>query len=428
MRVSRIKIAIRPFSAVNMFLLYHERGNNSITFIRGPTIDLQAAADRREPTQRADCIKDGVYIDDGFTGTNLDRPGLQEMLRAARQSELDCILVKDFSRFARDYIALGTYLEQVFPFLGVRFISVNDGYDSEDYRGTVAGLDVNFKSLLYDLYSKDLSQKVRASLGVRKAEGRYVSGRTPFGYEKDPRDRYRLAVAEDEAQIVRRIFDLTGQGYTSAQIARLFNAEKVMTPMEYKIRKGYGARAPKGGVYLWSSSTVCQILRNPVYVGDVVSGKYEKDFVGGRNRLRPREEWRVFHDCHEPIVERKVFEKIQAGRRSGKESRVRKINPLAGKILCGCCGRCLCRRKARKPYYYCHQRYVSGLKGCVEKVDAGDLEELVTGELRRRMAEAGGDAGGRLSEEDAARYIGRIRVFDRDHVEIQWLSPGDAFV
>ena len=156
------------------------------------------------------------------------------MLERIRNGEINCIIVKDFSRFARDYIELGAYLEQIFPFLGVRFISVNDGYDSASVQGGVADMDVNFKNLLYDLYSRDLSGKVRSSLAVRKEKGQYVSANSPFGYEKDPEDRHALLIAEDEAEVVRKIFSLTLEGRTSVEIARLFNETGVKTPAQFK--------------------------------------------------------------------------------------------------------------------------------------------------------------------------------------------------
>lgn len=254
------------------------------------------------------------FCDDGYTGTNFNRPGMQSMLEMVRNSEIDCILVKDFSRFARDYIELGTYLEQIFPFLGVRFISVNDYYDSRDYQGSIADIDVNFKSLLYDLYSKDLSGKVRSSLAVRKEQGKYVSGNAPFGYEKDTKDRHALLIEPDEAEVVRRIFDLTLEGAASAEIAKLFNETGVKTPIEFKIAKGKTSRTPKGTRFLWSSSTICQILRNEIYIGNIVQKKYTKDFVGGKNHLNPRGDWLISYDHHEPIIDKEVFEKVQESR------------------------------------------------------------------------------------------------------------------
>ena len=269
------------------------------------------------------------FCDDGYTGTNFERPGVQKLLEQVRDSEISCIVVKDFSRFARDYIELGAYLEQIFPFLGVRFLSVNDNYDSSDYQGGIAGIDVNFRNLLYALYSKDLSLKVRSSLAVRKEQGQYISGNSPFGYEKDPDDRHALVIAQDEAEIVKRIFSLKVEGYSSTQIARLFNADGIKTPIEFKMEKGRTRRAPKGGKFQWSTGTICQILRNEIYIGNIVQKKYEKDFVGGKNHIRPREEWLTGYDHHEPIIERAVFEKVQEGRGKRRSPQHRGTHPAA---------------------------------------------------------------------------------------------------
>ena len=199
------------------------------------------------------------FCDDGYTGTNFERPGMQAMLEKIRNGRINCVVVKDFSRFARDYIELGSYLEQIFPFLGVRFISINDNYDSKDYQGSIADIDVNFKNLLYDLYSKDLSEKVHSSLAIRKEKGQYISGNSPFGYDKDPKDRHALLIAEDEAEVVRRIFSLTVEGHTTTEITRMFNEAHVKTPIEFKIEKGQTSRIPKAGRFLWNTSTICAI-------------------------------------------------------------------------------------------------------------------------------------------------------------------------
>jgi DNA invertase Pin-like site-specific DNA recombinase len=140
------------------------------------------------------------YADDGYSGTNFDRPGVQELLEEVKNGMINCIVVKDFSRFGRDYIELGSYLEQIFPFMGVRFISINDKYDSDSFSGNVADIDVNFKNLLYDLYSRDLSVKVKASLRSIREQGNFIGTEPPFGYVKDPNDRHKLIIAEDEAE------------------------------------------------------------------------------------------------------------------------------------------------------------------------------------------------------------------------------------
>ena len=206
------------------------------------------------------CIKDGVYIDDGYTGTNFDRPGIRQLLEAVKDARLNCIIVKDFSRFARDYIELGSYIEQIFPFMGIRFISVNDHYDSVRTMEQTDGLDINFRNLLYDLYSKDLSQKVRTSLSVRKAEEGYVSANAPFGYRKAPEDRHMLLIEPEEAEIVRYIFALAGEGMTSVQIAKRLNAEMVRTPLAIRLERGETTRKPKGGIFLWNASFILSLI------------------------------------------------------------------------------------------------------------------------------------------------------------------------
>lgn len=347
------------------------------------------------------------FCDDGYTGTNFDRPGMQEMLERIRNGEIDCIIVKDFSRFARDYIELGSYLEQIFPFLGVRFISVNDGYDSAKAQGGVADIDMNFKNLLYDLYSRDLSGKVRSSLSIRKEKGQYVSANSPFGYEKAPGDRHALLVAEDEAAVVRRIFSLTLDGWTSVQIARLFNKERVKTPIEFKIEKGRTSRIPKGGRFLWSGSTICQILRNEIYIGNIVQKKYTKDFVGGKNHLNSHEDWLVSYGHHEPIIEKAAFDKVQERRGNKRTPKHNQTHPLVGKLVCGCCKKNLRYRMGLNPYFNCHYSYSNNMENCVRKLNAMFAEQYVLLMMQEKLEEEGELE--KLRMEEMVRLDGKIR-------------------
>ena len=300
------------------------------------------------------------YQDNGFPGTNFNRPGVQRLLEDARNEKFDCVVVKDFSRFGRDYMEVGSYLEQIFPFLGIRFISINDHYDSGSSQGNTADLDVNFKNLLYDLYSKDLSQKVKTSLRARKEGGQYVSGNAPFGYEKAPNDRHMLIICEDEAAVVREIFSLALQGMTSSQTAKKLNLENVPTPVEFKIRKGKTSRKPKGDKFYWSSSTICSILRNPVYAGDVEYGKTEREQVGGRNVLKARAEWKMIRNHHAPIIAREDFEEVQKSRGESSQKVRKSRHPLIGRAVCGCCKRNLSVKMGLNPYFTCHNRYEIG--------------------------------------------------------------------
>ncbi len=374
--------------------------------------------------EKSNCIKDSVYIDDGFTGTTLARPALQRMLARAGSGFISCIIVKDFSRFARDYITLGSYLEHTFPLLGIRFISIHDHYDSADGPGQTPGLAVQFQNLLYDLYSRDLSQKVRASLAARKEKGGYISANCPFGYAKAADDRHRLCVEEDEAAVVKRIFELADRGLTPAQTAQLLQEEHVPTPAQFRIKKGKLDRQPKGSCFAWSPSYICQVLSNPVYAGDIVYGKYEKDAQSGKVRLKPRGEWKLHYNCHEPLIQREQFERInqKRARRAAQEktpaeqAAARTRHPLAGKLACGHCGYGLRYRRCKNPCFYCYRNH------CTGDINAMYLEHYVLFHIYNKEI-SGTCTGPGLQEmlRNAARYqIRRIVVFHEQKIEIEW--------
>lgn len=174
------------------------------------------------------------FFDDGFSGTNFDRPSFERMLDKIRIGEINCVIVKDFSRFGRNYIELGDYLERIFPFLGVRFISINDQYDSNDYKGTTGGLDVVMKNILYDYYSKDLSVKVSTAKRAKMKRGEYIGlVHVPFGLRKHPSIKNKLELDPEAAGIVRHVFELAINGMKTAEIAAQLNEEEVVTPGAY---------------------------------------------------------------------------------------------------------------------------------------------------------------------------------------------------
>lgn len=317
------------------------------------------------------------FVDDGYSGTNFDRPSVKELLENAKEAKIDCIIVKDFSRFSRDYIEMGAYLEQIFPFLGIRFISVNDHYDSNDYIGKSAGMDTAFKYLVNDLYAKDISVKVKSTLEMKREKGIYANGSTPFGYMKSKEDCHLLEPVEPEAGIIRRIFQMTLEGYSSSKIAKLFNEEGVMTPMEYKIKRGITMMKPKGNRFLWDGSTICQMLRNDFYAGDWVYGKYETNAVGGKARLKPRSEWKIYYNHHEAIIDRETFKMVQQSRGRKKSVQKREKHPLTGKIVCGCCGKNLKIEHSLNPYFFCATRYKTDSPECVKKVNVMFIEQMI---------------------------------------------------
>ena len=325
------------------------------------------------------------FVDDGYGGTSMDRPAMQELLRCIRQKKVDCVIVKDFSRFSRDYVEMGFYVEQLFPFLGIRFISVNDHYDSRVVQNQMMGMDLAFKALVNDLYSKDLSGKVISSLHSKKERGIYCSANCPFGYRKKADDKNQVEIVPEEAKVIREIFRLTLEGYSSVDIAKKFHKEKIKTPVEYLAARGVTHRNPLGKEFSWHHTTICKILRNDFYAGDVVYGKYEKDAVGGKNHLKPKSEWKITYHHHEPIIEREIFEEVQRTRGISKPYQPRKAHMLTGKVLCGECGRALCYRNAKHPYFYCKDRYATGNENCLKKVNIFLLEQMLVSVLQKEI-------------------------------------------
>lgn len=316
------------------------------------------------------------FQDDGYTGANFSRPGVSKLLEKVRNGEVDCIIVKDLSRFSRDYIEIGAYLEQIFPFAGVRFIAVNDSYDSERFKGDVAVLDTSFKNLMNDLYCKDISVKVKSALKMKKENGIYANGSCTFGYRKDPKDRHKLLIDKEEADIVRRIFQMTLDGISSHKIAQTFNAEGVKTPIEYKMERGIATMTPKGKRFEWSGSAICQMLRNATYAGDLVYDKYETPEVSGTSKLKPRSEWKVFRNHHEAIIDRDTFEYIQKSRGVKKVAKHER-HPLIGKMECGYCHKSLKIEHTKNPYFFCGNKYVTQYEGCVDRINVQFLEEYL---------------------------------------------------
>ena len=175
------------------------------------------------------------FCDDGYSGTNMERPAVKRLLQQVRDRKINCIIVKDMSRFGRNYIVVGDYLEQIFPFLDVRFIAINDSYDSKDHKYGAAGLiDVSFRNVIYDLYSKELSEKVRSTKKQLAEKGYYLAPFAFFGYQKSPEDKHTLLVDEAAAATIQQIFDLFIGGLSTYEIARKFNVEGVLTPLQTK--------------------------------------------------------------------------------------------------------------------------------------------------------------------------------------------------
>lgn len=260
-----------------------------------------------------DLVLVDTYIDDGYTGTNMDRPEFQRMLQDMRSGRIDCAVSKDLSRFSRNYIEAGNYLEKVFPAMGIRYISINDSYDSIAPGSASDVITLPFKNLVNDIYCRDISIKIRSSLEVKRKKGEYVGGYAPYGYKKAPQDRNRLLVDDDAAEIVTMIFGMYKDGFPILKIAQRLNQSGIPTPMDYKRMRGVNFQTAfrMKEHSEWQYRTVLRILTNEVYTGVLVQGK--RGTPNHKVRvIREKEEtdWVRVENAHEPIISLTDFEAV----------------------------------------------------------------------------------------------------------------------
>ncbi len=273
------------------------------------------------------------YIDDGWSGTNYNRPDFQRMIEDIEQGKVNMVIVKDLSRLGRNYILTGQYTEIFFPDRNVRFIAVDDGVDTLNSNNDIAP----FKNILNEMYAKDISKKIRSAVRAKKQKGEFLSNYAPYGYMKAPDNKNRLVVEESAAKTVKRIFEMARLGMGSKNIAKKLNEENVLTPMEHRhFLLGKAITDKKR----WSPETVISILRSRIYLGDMVQGIYDcSRFKRTPNKRKDKEEWIVTPNMHEPLVDVDTWEYIQKcidGR--FRPTKAKEIQLFAGFVKCADCG------------------------------------------------------------------------------------------
>lgn len=323
------------------------------------------------------------FLDDGFSGVNFNRPGVQELLKEVREGKIVCIVVKDLSRFGRNYIEVGDYIEQIFPFLGVRFISVSDCYDSFQYTG---GIEVAFKNLIHDLYSRDLSKKVKSVKRMHQEQGVYFGGDVPYGYRKIEKGRTPYQPDPDASEIVQKIFAWAVEGNTPVMISKFLNEEGIQTPGLYKNttkKLSYALKNTKSN--LWTPAQVRKILQDEVYIGTFICRK-TYNVRPKEIRRKSEDEYLRFENAHEALVSRDIFleaqNAIQTRKKRGTYKKDANPQVLRGKVKCGYCGYSM---SIKRPWhmYYCR---MGDSCGSHLKVDVNILEETVLELLRKMMA------------------------------------------
>jgi len=304
-----------------------------------------------------------VRVDDGFTGSNFERPDFKRMMEDVKEGRTNCIIVKDLSRFGRNYLDAGEYIEKIFPFLGVRFIAVNDNYDSLGGKNASDDLIIPFKNLINEAYCRDISVKVRTQLEIKRKSGQYIGAFAVYGYMKDETNKNHLVVDEYAADVVRDIFKWKLEGMSPQDIAARLNQSGILSPMEYKKSLGmkFATSFKANPQAVWSANAVLRILKNPVYIGVLTQGKETTPSYKVHKRVtKPEDEWAVIPDSHEAIIRREDFDSVQKvlsldTRRSPEDSNVQLFS---GMVFCGECGASMVRKtvpsgKKKYVYYVC---------------------------------------------------------------------------
>lgn len=338
------------------------------------------------------------YIDDGFSGKNFARPGIQKLLADVKSGKVLCIIVKDFSRFGRNHIEVGDYIEKIFPLLDVRFIAVNNSFDSIDHVGTTPGMDVTFENLMYDYFSEENSIKIKNDLMGRRTRGNYLATFAPFGYQKSPSTHNRIVVDEEAAVIVRLIFEKYVEFGKKAEVARYLNAHGIPTPQTYMMSKNNAYQWKyQEEKKVWNGSIVGRILKNRIYTGDMVFHKKEIVEVGSKKtKCLPKSQWNICEGTHEPIISKELFDLVggisqarqaESVKRDEKRKRGSADSPVKGLVKCGGCRHAMVRRCRLNVSYYCRHYYETKLRGCCPgNVKEKELMEVVLSAIRHQVA------------------------------------------
>ena len=323
---------------------------------RGDSLETQKKIMESFAALHPDIQVSGIYTDNGITGRTFERAAFQQMLADIEDGKINCIIVKDLSRLGRSTIDTGYYIEKYFPVRQVRFIAVNDQYDSEANQNNGEHIILPFKNMVNEAYAADISRKVRSQTRQSMKSGNYIGARPPYGYRKDPENCHKLIVNEETAPAVRDIFQWAADGVSLNRIATQLNEQGIITPGFYLVKCGLIKPSRLMGSGNWQTWTVTKILADEVYVGDMVQGKTKT--IGHKQVPTGPEEWIIVRDTHEPLISRELFEKVQELRRRAAAKSKDQVNipytenVLRGRIFCGHCGKNLHRKRSHGEYFF----------------------------------------------------------------------------
>lgn len=344
-----------------------------------------------------------TFTDDGKTGTNFKRSGFEQMMDEVRSGRINCIIVKDLSRFGRNYLEAGHYIEHVFPFLNVRFIAVTDGFDTLTATPAQLSYLIPLKNIMNENYARDISKKERSAKKVLRKKGCFLGAYAMYGYEKTS-DKHVIGVDPEAAVHVKTIFDLCEKGYSDSAIAKYLNERKVLCPARYKYEKGIVKNAKYANTSGWYPQTIAGILTSRVYIGDMVQGARRSKEIKGKKEVVPKSEWDIVSGTHEAIISKEQFDRVQEirmDRHRQYEKMIQENRRLAGKsensgilkgkVFCGDCKRAMVRKHIKsckdKYRYVCDMHEKTGQ--CSRKfLPEQELFEMLGCLIRRQIGAA----------------------------------------
>ena len=316
-----------------------------------------------------------------------ERPSVQELLELVKNFKINCIIVKDFSRFGRNSLDVGYFVEQVFPLFKVRFISINDNFDTINYNGDTGGMEFAFKNLINEYYSIDLSKKSKTAKYIKMQAGEYQSKICCFGYKKSADNR--LEVDQPAADIVKMIFEMALAGKSNIDIVKILRKKNIITPGEYKVKNQklkYDISKNQG---LWHSSAITRILTDERYTGTYVIGKRTVKAVGSKlSKLKNENDWIKIPEHHTAIISKEDFEKVQKIRKTHKSQKKKKNNhALKGKVICGCCNHNMERRSVKNSYFLCRHSLADETLPCYGmRINENELYNLLFDIISKQTA------------------------------------------
>ena len=387
-RVSRKNIAVTEGSADEKMKPY-----KACLYLRLSDEDERSIEDNSIGNQKKICLEHlkklpeievtASYIDNGASGTNFSRSGFKQMLQDLTNGRINCVVVKDLSRLGRNYLETSEYLEKIFPEAGIRFIAVNNGYDSIRKLDGKQEIVIPFSNIVNDMYAKDVSRKIRSSIKTLMKCGEFLppSGSIPYGYLRDEKNNTYI-IDKETAPIVQEIFKMKLQGVSDCEIIRTLNRKQIPSPGKIRYLRGM-TKAEKYKEAVWVGSTLRKLLSNEVYLGHRIHGKVKRDCLGAEKKRRPQEEWEYIYNVHPALISEEDFQKIQQIKEKGREKQAQcnkhqelsleERQLLTGKIYCGDCGALmgvrkgnqrLTSKKSPRIFYQCDGYKYSGKTRC----------------------------------------------------------------